>query len=413
MNESTEQGKHVRGKWNNIGYVAGLTLFSKGCFTLATFLLAINVFLYSTGLVASAKEPMRIMALAALLAAFFLEARELRFSLAELLLLGMLICSVLIHGSGSFNLILVLLYGLVGRRLGQDYAKTILAWVTLVLVILSGAAIVFGLVSDYSYLSDTGRFRRTFGFGHPNYAAIFFSSLFACLLLPKFQKPLPIVLVTCVLLFVGYETDSRGLMACCFVFTLSVICFGLLYRRGFRRLPGVIATTLLLIVAAGSFLLPLFEGTVVDELLSWRPALFASFTQSLSTVDWLIGNPVDEFPIDNFFLVSVASYGLPVLILTLLFVLRAVISLAAHDSPVELAFICGTLSYSVVESFLFRPEFIVTMAFWILVFCNAIGDGRGVLNVPNRIDANHHAIAPAACDGDQLASAGMAVRDDA
>lgn len=343
---------------------------SKLFFTISVFLLSLNFMLYCTGLAAGLKSQLRLVAVIGFVIALLFELRSIKLSVIEILIVGLLLISFLYHGESSLNLLLVVLFILVSRRLGEKYATKIIAVSAVILIALNLVLLFAHVLPDFSYISTKGRFRRTLGFENPNQTSLFFCAAITLVLIPKFRKSLFFAALFAFLLYIANVTDTRGLYACCIVFCTCYILFLLSYHFGHNGLPAVISTGVLAFVVVGSFALPLLENTPVNDLLSGRPSLFSAFASNLTISDWITGSPVN-FSLDNFYLVAVANYGLPLLVLLLIVIQRAIVNLAIHAEVSKLAFICGVLAYSFVESFLFRPELLITLAFWCVVFCNA------------------------------------------
>ena len=135
-------------------------------------------------------------------------------------------------------------------------------------------------------------------------------------------------------------------------------------------LQGVVGIVLLYSVVVAAFALSLFANSEIDSILSYRPTYFFNALSNLSPIEWIFGSNA-FIEVDNSYLVMVGHYGLPFLICAVAVLHKAILRSAEMGDLWTLSFIIAIVVIGSIESFLYRPELIVTLVFWAIAFKRA------------------------------------------
>lgn len=337
----------------------------------ALYTLSINYLLYSTSNLLGLQTPLRLLSCGLLICAACFNFKKIRLDLLLILILGKSMLTCMLIGVEGLNLLLIVLVGMVASSYGMECCRRILYKLAIALialyVILWGIGLIHPGMTAYS-----GRVRNTLGFTNVNAASLFFIGVSLIPLSAKKRRILPAVASLVFIYAVIALTDTRS--ALLFSIALIALCllFAVFERRGQWRYQFRMAQIVVIGAVAVSLLLPLLRATPLDALLSFRPSFFYSAIKGLSIVEIMMGAST-PMEIDNSYLLFMFVYGAVTLFLLLLLLLRGVRGLAEQGEWVPLAFVCSMFLLGIVESCLYRPEPIITLAFWSYVFLGAMG----------------------------------------
>lgn len=338
-------------------------------YAIGTFIICLNNLLYGTGILVETQLAFRVLSMVLFLVSLAFNIRNLRLTLPWIVVIGLVSVTVLLRGSSSLNFLAILLFCLCSSSF--DLAKVLKTLLAVALIcfafyfLFTAMGMVHWVISTYAT-----RTRNTLGFYHVNAAAVFFAAAF---LLPLTLKKYRLrIILVCFLFSVAifFVTDTRGLL----VFGALFLLLGLVFRIAFSKLKStaskvVIPFAILYGSIVFSYLFPFIGGSRLDVLLSYRLSIFSDVLTSLDFLEVLFGSGVAP-EIDNSYIVLLATYGAFFLILIVVFIHRAITQLINQENWCWLAFICSMLLYGVIESLLFRPELLITLAFWAIVFSN-------------------------------------------
>ena len=338
--------------------------FSMRALQVAICILGANFFLYNTALF-DIRLVLRVIAAVILLAVFLLNFDTIKIKRSEIVAIGFLACLLLLHGSEILNLILIMLFILDVRAVDASSLLSFISKAAVFFAIAAAILLMTGVVSNTVNVYQ-GRTRNYLGFTQPNATALFY----ACIMCVPFgaKRKTATVLVCCVLcLALFWLTDSRGLLVAVITYFLLYLIVGRCYSS---KLIGPVKWIVYLTIIASlciSAILPLFAGSEVDVLLSFRPTYYYSCLNELSITDWILGAGETSVTVDNFYLITVAIYGLPVLAYFAGKMIFAVKTVTASRDSCRVAFFVAMIVYAICETFLLRPETLITLAFWAMV----------------------------------------------
>ena len=95
--------------------------------------------------------------------------------------------------------------------------------------------------------------------------------------------------------------------------------------------------------------------------------MFYEALAGFTPIDWLFGSSVFK-EVDNSFIVIVGHYGVLFLACTIAVLHKSILRCAEADDPWGFSFLLAVLACGSIESFIYRPELIVTLAFWAVAF---------------------------------------------
>ena len=337
----------------------------------ALFALAINFLLYSTNNFSGIQTPLRILSCGMLVCAACFNFKKIRLDLLLILILAKSMLTSMLVGIESINLLLIALVGMVASSYGMECCQRILYKLAITLIALYVILWGIGLIR-LGMTAYSGRVRNNLGFTNVNAASLFFIGVSLIPLSAKKRRVLPAIASLALIIAINSLTDSRS--AILFAFALIGLCllFALFEKKGKWRYQFRMAQIIVIGAVGVSLLLPLFRATPLDALLSFRPLSYYSAIKGLSIIEIMMGasTPVE---IDNSYLLFMLVYGAITLLLLLLFLLRGVRGLAEQGEWIPLAFVSSMVLLGIVEGCLYRPEPVVTLAFWTYVFLGAMG----------------------------------------
>lgn len=350
-----------------VGYAA--TAVSFVLLTISAALLSSNFVLYNALSFDMIKNVVRIIAAAIMIVGLILDALSIKYMRTELLILSLLSMSILLNGESSLNLMLAMLFSVLARRHGEKRTVRMLCGCSIILVLAVVLMLSIGVTSDYSYVSTLGRYRRTLGFKNPNQTSLFFLALLALpIISTDINKKKTVFLVSIPLVYVARQTNSRGLIVSCISYLILLMLFALSKTNG--KMIKRMVLTILYVSIAITLIQPHLANTNLDIMLSYRPTIFRRFFEEASLIELFLGKQID-YSLDNFYMVSIANYGIVITMVLIMTIQKALISISYKRDIYTLAFMCSLLTYAMIESFLFRPELIVTLIFWTIVVCNS------------------------------------------
>lgn len=240
--------------------------------------------------------------------------------------------------------------------------------VSLYLVLIHFILVILDfLPSDAVIMYQVGeRVRFTLGFANPNALAVFYASLFYTsyyyytMVVKKFT--IFSYFIFLVSFVVMYLSGSRTLFYTSCIFVLIAFIPTHIYSR---RIVRFLLALLPLIFSILTMFIALQHSSEWNEALSLRPILFFNFLSKVDAISVLSGlEYTAEDLVDNSYILLFASCGLPLYMVLLFLVSCKIYRTRAEYFP----FVFFALASSVFESFLFRPEFTITMLFFACVF---------------------------------------------
>ena len=332
-----------------------------------SFALGLNFILYSVFGLEAIRVPIRIAALGMFVLSALFDFRSLKFDVLFLPMIGLAVLSLMLNGLDALNMLAVLLFVLAASPYSLSEVLSDLLKCFVAIAIIYAFAVVAGFVSLTSYVMD-GRVRNTLGFVNVNAAALFFFSML--LLLAKERRRAWMVNcgVALAFVFLFILTNTRSLLLGAGVYYASYILFRFMGKgKTPSRLRGAVGLMVLYTLIVIAFSLPLLAGTEFDQALSWRPTLFHESLAEFTPFDWLFGSSSFE-EVDNSFIVIMGHYGVLFLACAIAILHKSILRCSECGHAWSYSFLLSVLACGSIESFIYRPELIVTLAFWFVAF---------------------------------------------
>lgn len=350
--------------------VFGQRTLAHSLFLAGSFALGLNFILYSVFGLEAIRVPIRIAVLGMFVLSALLDFRYLKFDVLFLPMLGLAVLSLVLNGLDALNMLAVLLFVLAASPYSlSDMLSDLLKCFVLIAIIYI-LAVVVGFASLTSYVMG-GRVRNTLGFVNVNAAALFFFPLLLLLAKKRPRAWMANCGVALAFVFLFIVTDTRSLLLGAGVYYASYILFRLMSNgKTLSRLRGAVGIMVLYASIAIAFSLPLLAGTELDQALSWRPTLFHESLAGFTPFDWLFGSSSFK-EVDNSFIVIVGHYGFLFLACVIAILHKAILRCSECDHAWSYSYLLSVLACGSIESFIYRPELIVTLAFWFVVFNSA------------------------------------------
>lgn len=290
-----------------------------------------------------------------------------------------------------YKLVLVCIYLLIGFIVGNEQLQNILFIIMMVYSLslnMDGNNIVqtfflvsiltlslfillryLGIIKDATTIYD-GRIRNSLGFDNPNSLSIIMIDFFY-FFIEKVRKNRKIACIIVLLMsfYINTYSDSRTLL----VSTIICITFALLIDSSiFSKITTKMTQNKLIcfIFLTIFFLSPFLIGIIAssnynfDKLLSFRGSVINNYIGRHNFLNIIIGFS-NITTIDNSYLILFFSVGILGYLLIFSIVKKAITNL---NNKEYISLIIMMLSYGTMESVLIRPECLVTIYFWYVIF---------------------------------------------
>lgn len=328
--------------------------------------LYINSLVVYTDSIIIFKEAARVLTVALWSITFVLNFKKIRVNLPIFLILGLSIISVVIHGLGSLNFILIILFALCASTFEEKLVFDALVAIILISIVIYIVLYVTGTIQWGQTYYD-GRLRNNMGFNNENTAASFFTALLLIPCVIVKRKLVWAIVAVVVCLTVYGLTNSRGVILVVILLVVCSVIFFYLVKSNGKQISKVIATLVFMFSLLATFVLPFLGSDALDYYFSFRLSIFQEALRELldSPFGLFWGSPIE---VDNAYICLLSTYGIVSFCIILYLIQRALNKYSEQGNWIVLAYMCMVLSFSFIESNLFRPEIMLTLAFWYFVF---------------------------------------------
>lgn len=334
------------------------------------FLLGVNYMLYNALDLDSIKIVLRIAAISLLVIGWILKGKFV-IEKKTFLAMTMAILSLMLNGSMALNFVVIVMFSICVTY-PIDTIVTSAFRINMLLVIFMIVLIALHVVNNTRYISTMGRLRYTLGFENPNVAALFFSSAVYLLLVSrKKMKTIIIGIAFFMTVIVYYYTNSRTSLLALLVFVLLEYMYFVFQKRKMIH-AEIIFGKCLILLADSLFILNLISVFMIEKfmrfdlLLSFR---ISTFSRMINNAGWrglLIGGTSES--VDSFYYMLLFQYGIFIYILVSISTHLALKKLVSKNEIKYVSLIVGLLLVAMMESSLIRPEILVTLVVWKIIF---------------------------------------------
>ena len=234
-------------------------------------------------------------------------------------------------------------------------------------------------MAGWTFLVDR-QIRMSFGFNHPNVAAMYYFCFLVNILLllgySKFKKFIPIylIIIAPIWLFVYKKTGSRS-------FLLSlVILYGsyfyyylgvLINKKNLLIVSRYVYTSLIVIFSSLTIYFALAKDNYLylNKILSGRLSLYNKFLDDLTLKDFIFGSSAyRDNIIDSSYLHLLFEGGFIFFILVAVYYVVATTKMVQKKDWIPICVILSFMSYGLMESILLYGILIGSNIFWILLY---------------------------------------------
>ncbi len=229
-----------------------------------------------------------------------------------------------------------------------------------------------GLTDNISYVVGE-RVRMTFGFNNVN---AFSSLVYSFAIIFFLSKNITIkhyMFVTGLIFIFYYYTDTRTTTG---AFLIYLVCFIILkvifkQKRGKKNknLLKAVLTIAALLPVVLSFVSPIIldKFNILDDLTSKRLGRFANYINANNLINIVFGGTTLG-DVDNAFLILLYNTGILFTLLVLYMIIIAIIRLIDMKESKYIAFIISFMYLNAFESLLVRPEILISICFWCVIY---------------------------------------------
>ncbi|MDD3138967.1 MAG: hypothetical protein PHX08_08350 [Lachnospiraceae bacterium] len=334
------------------------------------FLLGLNYVLYNALGMESTKIILRIGALLLMVIGWVLKGN---FSIEKkpFFAMAIAILAFLINGSVTFNFLAIVIFSICVTYPIEKIALSAFR-TNLLLVILMIILMALHVVNNTSYISTMGRSRATFGFENPNVAALFYSSLVYLLLVSRKKlKPMIIGVALFLTVIVYYYTNSRTSLLALLVFVFLEYIVYIINKKKmlhadiiFGKCAVLFSDALFLVNLLSVFTIEKFMR--IDQLLSFRISTFSKMIDDAGLIGFLFGGTT--LTVDSFYYMLLFQYGIFIYLFVAIATHFALKQMVIKRENRFVSLIIGLLLVAMMESSLIRPEILVTLVVWKIIF---------------------------------------------
>lgn len=334
-------------------------------FVAALLLLGVNLVLYSV-FGYDVKLMLRGVS-SGFLCLFFILKKEMKLNLKFILLLSASCLMLLFSQFAAINAAWLCFFIFCCQN--ESYDKVLCVFCKVSCFITVSILILFLLGKiDIQSVVIGDRIRGVIGKQNPNSLSLLLFSLLSPFLLKNdtlITKMLGMLLLYAVYLF----TNSRTVFMGYCIYLIAGAFFATLQKS------KVIIFTLLVLFLTLIFLCPLYipylmeNYSVFDEILSFRLSIFSEYINTQSIKNYILGGslPTDT-SLDNAYVLTLFSTGILFYVLWYLLSIYSSMVLYVNARYNELSFVIATTSMGLFESYLVRPEFYLSLLYWLILF---------------------------------------------
>lgn len=334
------------------------------------FLLGMNYILYNALSIDSLKTVFRVGAILLLLIGWGLKGKFV-IQKKSFLAIVLAIIALVLNGSMALNFVVIMLFTICVTYPIDAIVKSLFKVNVLLVAIM---IILMGLhvVNNTSYVSTMGRLRSTLGFENPNAAALFYASAIFLFLVSRDRiKRKDIVISFVMTAIIFYFTNSRTPFLALLMFVFLEEIFRVLQKKNMQKtqmtvgkLSVKLVDALFILNLVSVFIIDLFMP--LDELLSFRISSFSRMINSSGVREFLFGGTIKT--VDNFYYMLLFQYGIFIYIFVATSTHFAMKKMVARGDIKYISLFVGLFSIGMMESSLIRPEILVTLAMWKIIF---------------------------------------------
>lgn len=280
--------------------------------------------------------------------------------------------ALLLNGRVSLNFLVIVFFCVCVSYPIDTIIKSAFK-VNIILIIFMFILIKLNIANNIVYVSTMGRLRCTLGFENPNAAALFYSSaIYLFLVSGKKIKKISIVLSFIATVILYYYTNTRTLLMALLIFiVLESLFLDLEQEKNLRKMQTLMSKFLSIFVdmlfifnIASVFMIEKFMR--LDSLLSFRISFLSKMINHCGLREFLFGGTTEA--VDSFYYMLLFQYGVFVYIFVAILNHIAIKKMIDKKKFKYIPLLVSLFLVGIMESSLLRPEVLVVLITWKLIF---------------------------------------------
>jgi hypothetical protein len=341
---------------------------------LSLFVSNINYILFnSIGINDTLKNGIRVGVIGLLLFSILFNRKAITFRKEDLLWVFLLFCSLFSFNISQIiiNFVYIILVLIVSKEIEKNRLVKWNYYIMIISIFFVVFILITGITNNLQY-SIGGRVRHTFGFSNVNAFSSLVYSFFIMYFMykDKISKTSTIILVL-TMYFIFRFTDTRTMLLAFFIYLFIYILLSRLfkYKKISRRTLKIVLVSLVFAPIIFSFISPfLLENyPYLDVVLSKRLSIFSSYINRQQPINYLFGGTTVK-DIDNGFLTIFFNTGVLFTSYIIYLIVKSINYSVDNKNFKNIAFIISFVYFNAFESLILRPEIVVSICFWIVVY---------------------------------------------
>lgn len=333
-------------------------------------LLGLNYVLYNAFSFDLAKDLLRIVAVSLFVIGWILKG-NLILTKKEVFAIFLAVMAVIFNGTLALNFLLIVVFSVCVTFNTNNIISSSLK-INGLLVLFMIILMLFNVIDNKGYISSMGRLRYTLGFENPNVAALFYSSAIYLFIVSreKMKYSVAVLAVVCTIVLY-YYTNSRTTLMALVAFLILESLNNIMKKRNMRFTRNIFLFSSLYFVDF-LFLLNLVsifsinQFMVFDEVLSFRISTFSRMINNADLGIFLFGGTLKT--VDNFYYMLLFQYGIFIYFFVAVLVHSSIKRMIKEENTKYIPLLVGLFLVATMESSLIRPEILVTLVVWKVIF---------------------------------------------
>lgn len=273
----------------------------------------------------------------------------------------------------TFNILVLFFFIILNKEIDTNEVIKMLINSLVIGVLFYLFLYMAGFTSNYSYVLN-GRVRNTFGFNNVNaFSSIVYSITMFFLVSRNRIKIFTLILLIISNYIIFKLTDSRSGFYSLIIYMVLLFVQKILFSNKSIKNNFFVKSSFLIILNMPIIISVLFPFLIksntdlINKLTSNRLSLFKNYIDDSKIINFVFGASQAQ-EVDNAFLVMLLTLGVGFFIYFILMVNKSTFNMYKLEKKFKISFVISFLYFSIFEGLLIRPEYILTILFWIIIF---------------------------------------------
>lgn len=339
---------------------------------ISIFIFNLNYILYNvTNMPIIYKNLFRFIAVLILLSSRFFARSKIKINYIDFSWILLLLFQLLNFDDIAFNFLYIILFLILSKNTDINYIIKNGFIVSIVGLVIIISLLNLNIIQNTQYASFN-RIRHTFGFKNVNAFSSYIYSLTLMFIISRNKINLYNLSLFITIHYIIYTfTDTRTTFYASMIY---VVCYILLETINKVQIHLNIFLSSILIIVLNLPVFIIFSTPIIknkfpmlDILLSYRLTLFTEYIFNNNLLNLFFGG-TSLASIDSGFLIITFSIGIVFMIFLLYLINNSALILLKQKNSKFLAFIISFMYFNMSESLIVRPELVVSICFWVIVY---------------------------------------------